>query len=533
MFLRQSTASQVVELGPFVDDTDFKTAETALTIANTDIKLRKEAGTTHVNKNSGGATHIANGYYHATLDATDTNTVGQLDAHVNVAGALAVWNRYYVLEEAVFDALYAAASTGLLPANVTQFNGVAATSTGGRPEVNTTHAAGTAWNSGAIGAATLASDTITAAKIAASAITRAKLAPDTGLQSIRSDTALAGAATTIDLDAAAAATNDYYNGAFILLTGGTGAGQGRFITDYDGAAKRATVDQAWITNPASGTTFAILPGGIQDVAAAVWNASRASYNTGGTFGQGVASVQGNITGNLNGNVVGDVQGSVSVGDMQPSALAEVNAEVDTALADIHLDHLIAAADPGGVVANSSFLAKLVSKSATPAFSSYTNTTDSLEALADRLPAALVSGRMDSSVGAMANDTLTAAAIASAAIDADALAAGAITANAIAADAITAAKIAAGAITNAKFAAGAIDATAVAADAIGVFAKTFGVELGSFSFEQVLRIIASATAGKSSGQETSTNVFRDLGDTKNVIVATSTAAGNRTAVTLTP
>ena len=52
MFLRQSTASQVVELGPFLDDTDFKTAETGLTIANTDIKLRKEGGTTHGSKNS-------------------------------------------------------------------------------------------------------------------------------------------------------------------------------------------------------------------------------------------------------------------------------------------------------------------------------------------------------------------------------------------------------------------------------------------------------------------------------------------------
>ena len=39
MYLRQSTASQEVQLGKFVDDTDGKTAETALTINNTDIKL--------------------------------------------------------------------------------------------------------------------------------------------------------------------------------------------------------------------------------------------------------------------------------------------------------------------------------------------------------------------------------------------------------------------------------------------------------------------------------------------------------------
>lgn len=77
----------------------------------------------------------------------------------------------------------------------------------------------------------------------------------------------------------------------------------------------------------------------------------------------------------------------TVDGLNDLSAAEVNTEVDTALADIHLDHLIAVADPGGIVANSSLLAKLVSKSATPAFSSYVNTTDSLEALRDRGDAA--------------------------------------------------------------------------------------------------------------------------------------------------
>ena len=53
----------------------------------------------------------------------------------------------------------------------------------------------------------------------------------------------------------------------------------------------------------------------------------------------------------------------------------------------------------------------------------------------RLPAALVGGRIDSSVGAMAADVVTAAAIAAGAIDAATFAAGAIDAAAIAADAI--------------------------------------------------------------------------------------------------
>jgi hypothetical protein len=63
--LRQSTASQEIPLGPFVDSTDGNTAETGLTIANTDIKLQKAGATAQVNKNSGGATHIATGDYYA------------------------------------------------------------------------------------------------------------------------------------------------------------------------------------------------------------------------------------------------------------------------------------------------------------------------------------------------------------------------------------------------------------------------------------------------------------------------------------
>jgi hypothetical protein len=169
-FLRQATASQEILLGPFVAAAD-GTAQTGLTIANTDIKLLLGGATAEQNKNSGGGTHIAGGRYSAVLDATDTATVGVLEVSVNPASGIP-WNKsYYVLEEAIYDALFAASATGLLPANVTQFGGSNGTFASGRPEVNTTHAAGTAWNSGAIGANTLAGDTITAAKVAADVTT--------------------------------------------------------------------------------------------------------------------------------------------------------------------------------------------------------------------------------------------------------------------------------------------------------------------------------------------------------------------------
>lgn len=104
-----------------------------------------------------------------------------------------------------------------------------------------------------------------------------------------------------------------------------------------------------------------------------------------------------------------------------------------------------------------------------------NLQTDLNDIQTRLPATLVSGRIDSSVGAMAAAVLTAAAIAANAITATKIAtaaitnakfaAGAIDAAAIAANAIAEAKIATGAIIAAKFGAGAIDAASLNADAV--------------------------------------------------------------------
>lgn len=105
--LKQSTASQEVPLGYFLDSTDGNTEETALSIANTDIKLWKAGATTLANKNSGGATHISNGIYYATLDATDTDTLGPLVIFVHVAGALPIRLECQVMLANVYEALVA------------------------------------------------------------------------------------------------------------------------------------------------------------------------------------------------------------------------------------------------------------------------------------------------------------------------------------------------------------------------------------------------------------------------------------------
>lgn len=76
-----------------------------------------------------------------------------------------------------------------------------------------------------------------------------------------SGTAQAGAASTITLAAGAVATDDYYNNSIVFITGGTGAGQSRFINDYVGATKVITVNGNWVTSPDNTSTYIIIPHG--------------------------------------------------------------------------------------------------------------------------------------------------------------------------------------------------------------------------------------------------------------------------------
>lgn len=112
-FLRQSTAVDIA-IGPFVDSTDGVTAETALTISQADVRLKKNGGAWAQVNESTSATHEENGWYEKSLNTTDTDTVGVLVVSVNESGALPVWREFQVLEEAVYDALFASAAPGYL-----------------------------------------------------------------------------------------------------------------------------------------------------------------------------------------------------------------------------------------------------------------------------------------------------------------------------------------------------------------------------------------------------------------------------------
>lgn len=218
-FLRQATAAQSRLVGPFLDDTDFKTAKTALTVANTDVKL-SVAGAAGANKNSGGGTHRNNGMYSLTFDATDTATVGELAGSIVVASALEVVFKFLVIEEAIYDALFAASAAGF--------------DASGRVDIGKV-----------VG--------VTAAKLAAHLPAILQGLTTSGSSAT---TVVANATTGVD-GGVPSAVDNFYNGRVIIFTSGALVGQATAITDYTGSTQTFTVTTMTGT-PASGVTFVIV-----------------------------------------------------------------------------------------------------------------------------------------------------------------------------------------------------------------------------------------------------------------------------------
>ncbi len=259
--LREDTASQEIPLGTFVDSTDGVTAETGLTIANTDIKLQKHGATTQANKNSGGATHIATGDYYAVLDATDTDTPGNLRIKVAVSGALPVWLDCIVVEEAVYDAFYAASAVGYVanaPVNVAQ-----------------------------VSADTTAADTL-------ETWLDGTAGPASPLGISRQGTAQSATGTTLVMDTGAAFADDTAIGMTVVACGSAqGYCQSRTVTDSVLTTDTLTVD-TWTVTPSGTITyylFATAPGSAgsaptaAQIADAVWDEATSGHTTSGTFGE--------------------------------------------------------------------------------------------------------------------------------------------------------------------------------------------------------------------------------------------------------
>ena len=317
MFLRQST-SQIIRFGPCLDATDGVTEETALTLAQSDMRLSKDGAAFAQKSAAGNATHDSDGWYSTTLSTTDTATVGILKLNVHQpANMLPVWETFFVLEENIYDAWYAAAG-----------------------------AAGT-------DLAAILVDTGTTLDTKINTIDTVVDRIEVDTQDIQTQVGTAGAGltnlgasgnnwNTVVPDAAgtaptAAEINAEVDTALADYDGPTNTEMAAAFTEIKGATWSGTDTLEGIYDASGGST----PSAIAD---AVWDELQSAHTTAGSFGEiateiasilvdtaeigaaGIGLTNLGNSGNDWNTVVPDAAG------VAPTA-AEINAEVDTALAD--------------------------------------------------------------------------------------------------------------------------------------------------------------------------------------------------------
>lgn len=141
----------------------------------------------------------------------------------------------------------------------------------GIPDVNATHFADTAYATALAAEVDAIWDEPIAGHLTAGT---AGLSEALGSSAIV-DTTVTGTptSTTIQLTAGSA-IDDFYNDQLLYILSGTGVGQVRVVSDYVGATKTVTVDEAFITTPAAADRVAILVAHTHpnsQIADAVWD----------------------------------------------------------------------------------------------------------------------------------------------------------------------------------------------------------------------------------------------------------------------
>jgi hypothetical protein len=90
--------------------------------------------------------------------------------------------------------------------------------------------------------------------------------------------AAAGAASSITLGASASAVADFYKGAVVAITGGTGDNQSRLITGYT-TGRVATVDRPWAVAPDGTSIYGVWPNSAGAAASSSSSAAAADLST--------------------------------------------------------------------------------------------------------------------------------------------------------------------------------------------------------------------------------------------------------------
>lgn len=97
-----------LNIGPFVDRDDARTAKTGLTIAQADVQLSKNDGAFAQKNDVNGATHDTDGWYIVPMNATDWDSLGSMVVQIATTSALPVWRELVVITSAAFDQRYVA-----------------------------------------------------------------------------------------------------------------------------------------------------------------------------------------------------------------------------------------------------------------------------------------------------------------------------------------------------------------------------------------------------------------------------------------
>lgn len=268
--MKRSTAGQYYMFGPFVDSTDGVTPETGLTINASDIRLSKNGGA-FAAKNSGGATHVENGWYQIGFDSTDSNTAGRLQVAVYISGALPVFREFHVIENDVYSALLAASATAFDSSgrvNVGKWLGQAVTlSSNNRPDVNVDE-----WKDVLLSTTNLLPEVVTKAAFAdqvwdeayadhTTAGSFGKLMDILRKSNLVSEGIVAASPTptATSFGSTLTSADDTWIDHTILFVSGSLAGQSRVISDFANTNGVVSIEEAFTAAPSASDEFVILP----------------------------------------------------------------------------------------------------------------------------------------------------------------------------------------------------------------------------------------------------------------------------------
>ena len=308
LYLKQSTAA-TIKLGPFVDDSDGKTAETGLTISQADIRLSKNGGDIAQTNNSAGATHDELGYYNVPLDTTDTNTLGTLKVIVSESGALPVFADFMVITAEAYDTLcgtdhFTVDLNGTPSVNVAQISGDSTAAdnlesycdgTTAQP-VNVTQIGGTAQSA-----------------------TDLKDFADTGYDPTTHKVQGVVLTDTCTTNTDMRGTDNAYTGTPPTVTAI------RQEMDSNSTQLAALVTGVHVTSIGEAVidSNAVASDISNEITEGVWDVPRSGHTISGSFGEGVSSVQGNVTGNVAGSV-NSVTSDVNVAELGPGVIVSTS-----------------------------------------------------------------------------------------------------------------------------------------------------------------------------------------------------------------